>query len=62
VYPAGCRVTPGASFVREVQLHLPSQPEHPAAMREQAGRDVRPRAALDIAERMLAELRSGVYA
>jgi processive 1,2-diacylglycerol beta-glucosyltransferase len=41
-------------------LFLLSQPERLAMMREQARRFGRPRAALDIAERVLGELRSGV--
>jgi processive 1,2-diacylglycerol beta-glucosyltransferase len=40
-------------------LYLLSQPERLAMMREQARRFGRPRAALDIAERVLADLRSG---
>ena len=43
-------------------LSLLGQPERLAMMREQAIRVGRPRAALDIAERVLAELRSGVHA
>jgi processive 1,2-diacylglycerol beta-glucosyltransferase len=42
-------------------LALLSQPERLAMMREQAVRVGRPRAAFDIAQRVLAELRSGVY-
>jgi len=42
-------------------LFLLSQPERLAMMREQARRVGRPRAALDIAERVLAELASGAY-
>jgi processive 1,2-diacylglycerol beta-glucosyltransferase len=43
-------------------LSLLRHPERLAAMREQAARVGRPRAALDIAEHVLAELRSGAYA
>jgi processive 1,2-diacylglycerol beta-glucosyltransferase len=43
-------------------LSLLGQPERLAVMREQAARVGRPRAALEIAERILADLRSGVYA
>jgi processive 1,2-diacylglycerol beta-glucosyltransferase len=43
-------------------LSLLSRPERLALMREQAVRVGRPRAALDIAEHVLADLRSGVYA
>lgn len=45
-----------------VPLSLLSHPERLAVMREQAARVGRPRAALDIADRVLAELRSGMYA
>jgi processive 1,2-diacylglycerol beta-glucosyltransferase len=43
-------------------LSLLSHPERLAVMREQAARVGRPRAALDIAEQIGAELRSGMYA
>ena len=43
-------------------LSLLSHPERLAVMRAQAARVGRPRAALDIAERVLRDLRSGVYA
>jgi processive 1,2-diacylglycerol beta-glucosyltransferase len=42
-------------------LFLLSQPERLALMREQARRFGRPRAALDIAERVLGDLASGQY-
>jgi processive 1,2-diacylglycerol beta-glucosyltransferase len=41
---------------------LLAHPERLAMMRQHAARVGRPRAALDIAERILAELRAGVYA
>ena len=43
-------------------LSLLSHPERLAVMRKQAARVGRPRAALDIADRVLTELRSGMYA
>jgi processive 1,2-diacylglycerol beta-glucosyltransferase len=43
-------------------LRLLAHPERLAMMREQAGRVGKPRAALDIADTVLAELRSGQYA
>ena len=43
-------------------LSLLSHPERLAVMRKQASRVGRPRAALDIADRVLTELRSGMYA
>ncbi len=43
-------------------LSLLSHPERLTVMRKQATRVGRPRAALDIADRVLAELRSGMYA
>jgi processive 1,2-diacylglycerol beta-glucosyltransferase len=42
-------------------LYLLGQPERLAIMREQARRFGRPRAALDIAERVLGDLASGAY-
>jgi processive 1,2-diacylglycerol beta-glucosyltransferase len=51
-----------AESIPLAMLSLLSHPERLVVMREQAARVSRPRAALDIAERVLAELRSGMSA